>query len=929
MVKLHLPKKKQPVLSDTDEPNVHAPRKQKQTMSVHKALMLVVYVGAIFIFLMGCAYVLVDKDKVAKQIYALILKETGYAAHADRVTFSLLPLPKVTMENLIVENDKRSALASIVEIDEASFELSFVSILKGGAGTAFGSIELFRPMLLLERYPDNGSNWEFMKRFSASKMGDLPVSSISIVDADIKHKNLLRNEEKVYRHLSALFSKGLIGGWSFDGNVEVEDMVNKFTGSVDFAENSSDASASMKPDITWRDDNGQVSYKGTLDVANGQWIFNGDLNLTTKDVIPWMTHFIKQEDLDVLGHALEEKQPIELTMKLAGNKKEQQFRDVKVKLSAGSGVGQIALERSENPHAKMFWDVSELNVNKLLAGTDSDDFSGAALEVVLSKILELPYPTDLKMQVKKLIFSDGLPISVDIAGNVQDLQINLDKVHVGLQTKIAFDVAGRVYKDPAARIVYEGQVETSGEHFLDFVHGNGLELLGLIVPTNDSYKIGMKVSAARDQTIISNIELASGGLKITGGLNVSNILANEIKGTIEVDGGHLDKIFTTALNDAKGNTKNSFDVSPIFLPWLEQVAGSYNLNIVLKNYAFGDAVQDTTSLVMKIMKNKLDISNVDLVLGSTRMRGNVKYEQGGASQRPKVMAKVELSALNFKSDAGESSRILPVPKGNRQPVWSRKMFDFNRFQGFDAEIELKVRRVYHNLFTVDSAVGALSAKDDVWQLKQMQGSVWGGILQAEGQLSLGTIPAASVVFSLNNIPSERFLSSFMGLNGMKGPMSITGQVTASGLNLDGWMSNNSGSFTVSAYNNVINGFDLPALVSLVPRVKAVEEIQNVANDYLLVNQTELDTLAGGFSLENGVLFTDSVNLRTRDAVGKLRTKVDLKTWMMDAVFEFKLLTLSRGDYPSVSILFKDSMDNPEVALDLRALEAFLARRGAN
>jgi hypothetical protein len=31
----------------------------------------------------------------------------------------------------------------------------------------------------------------------------------------------------------------------------------------------------------------------------------------------------------------------------------------------------------------------------------------------------------------------------------------------------------------------------------------------------------------------------------------------------------------------------------------------------------------------------------------------------------------------------------------------------------------------------------------------------------------------------------------------------------------------------------------------------------------------------------------------------------------------------------VSILFKDSMDNPEVALDLRALEAFLARRGAN
>ena len=894
--------------------------------SVKKMATYLAVLGGVLLLILTGLHFLVDKDAISKEIYAVIKQETGYNARAENISLSLIPFPVITMENLLVENDTRSAAASLIEVAQVSFKFSFASLFNGVAG-GFDEITFYHPSLLLERYTDRGVNWEFIKRFSATKMTKIPASKITIENAEIKISDMILGDDVRYDNLNATLSKGFTGGWSVAGSINVEKALNSFTGKIDIVDKGRADHASFAPDVTWSDANGSINYKGALDIIGGSWVWNGDLRLQTKNIIPWLTQFISKNNQEALADSLTIEQPMDIALKLAGNQKEQQLRDVTLKLNAGTGLGQMSIERAEKPHVRVYWDFEDLDFNKLVPSTNNDSFSGAALELLLRQVLSTNYSADIQLNVKKFNLAKGMVGHVVLAGDMKNNAMNLSRGRLRLPGKTTFGLNGSVVKDAAERVIYDGNVEVSGLKFQDFIKGNGLELLGLVIDKNDAFKMSMKASVAREQTILSNVELQSSGVKISGGLNINNKTDNDVQGTITIAGGQLDRLFTSTVLSARAKDKGAYDVAPIFFPWLAQIGGSYNLNVSLKDNTFGKVKNAQSSLLLRLAKNVLAFSQMNIALGDTSVKGEMKFDQNAI--RPKLTAKMDVTSLNFQSEASEKSRMKPVPRGNHQVVWSKTMFDFKEFQGFDAEIDLKVKKIFHNLFELDAVSANISSKDDVWQLKAMQGTVWGGVLQAQGQLSLGTIPAISVAFALQNIPSEKFLDAFMGLNGVEGPMTLTGQIVASGLNLADWVSNNRGSLSISTYNNIIKGFDLPALVKLVPQVSSAEEIQKQAPTQLLTNQSELDTLSGGFALENGVLTSSSssVKLRTRDAVGGLNASIDLKTWMMNAAFEFKLLTVSRGDYPAVSVLFKDSMDDPEVNLDLRALEAFMARRG--
>lgn len=900
------------------------PKRVREEMSVKKFSLFMTYFSIITLFIIGCFYILVDKDAISKQVFEVIRKETGYKTRAEYVSFTLFPLPSVVMNNVYVENDSRSTFANILEVQEVTFRLSFSSLFKGLKGGLY-AVELHKPLLLLEKYTDEGTNWAFIKKYGADKARDLPVSHIVIEDGGIKRSDYITNDESSYDHINVSISKGLLGGLKLSGDVSIGKVKNKFSGEIDVEEQVEHKGVRFKPDMSWSDAYGKATYKGALDLVDGEWIWNGDFAMSSADIMPWIKVFLNQKDQEMLGSVVEVKQPLEIQFALLGDRKQQQFKDIKVKMLAGEGVGQVAVIRQRDPHLKMYWDFKEFNFFKLLPGASEGDFSSVALEYVLGRMLVPSYEAEVNLHVGKFIAIPERVFDLKMAGVIRNAELQVTNMHVAADNNLAFDLNGKISKDAAERVIYEGDVFSRGDRFLDFIKGNGLELLGLMVRENGKFGMGLHISLARDQTIISNVYVDTSDVHITGGLNINNLANTEIKGTLSIAGGKIDKLFSTTLETARAKDRGAYDVIPIAFPWLRNIGGAYNLNITLKDYSFADVVQGESVFNMRISKDKLEMSDVDLTLANVRLKGNLKYNQ--ETTRPNVEAKLDISSLDFQYVEGKQARVKPVPRGNHQNIWSKDIFDYKLYQGFDAEVELRVRKIYHNLFTLDSVSAIILAKDDVWQLKEMQGAVWGGVMQAQGQLSLGTIPAISAAFSVQNIPSERFLNSFFGLDGMQGPMSITGQVMASGLNLDGWMSNNSGTLTLAAYNNTMKGFDLPALVKLVPRVTSVEEIRTLAPKYLLVNKSKLDTVAGTMSLSNGVLTSDNIKLRTRDAVGDVLLNVDLKSWIMDAVVKFKLLTVSRGDYPSVSVLFKDSMDDPQVDLYLRELEAFMARRG--
>lgn len=906
-----------------DENSLKTPKVSRSGAPVKLVVALVLIVGLLFGGLVVGINVMVDKDAIAKNVYDTLKATTGYDVMSESVSLKVFPEPTVILNNFVVVNNPRSATENMFQAQRVELVMGFDGVF-GASSSALDAVKLVNPVLDLERFQDGKTNWEFASKTKALDAMDFSAVAFDIVDGSIIVNDMLTGKNSEFQGIQVNAGKSN-GGLNFDAQATHEG--NNFTlkGTAALGGLHDVDNFVVSPDIVLTQNAGELTYKGSLKRVAGNWRYDGAISVNTTDVLGWLKLVLDTSQKNNLVETVKTALPATINAELSSTETTQSIKNWSIK----SGESDLTLNAEidlahEKPHLALDIRSNKLALEKLLNVNPNEALSTDMLEVVLRTLLTPDVNASVAMNVNAFSLASGVSGNLALAGDLDDGEFVVSQAQYSLPGDATVQLFGVAKVDAEKKSSFEGNLELKGKKFIDFTNGVGLGLGALLTDCNCEFQLQSMLTLSHNQSIISALEAQAGPIKLSAGLNLNSGDLLAVQGGVVLQGLKLDLLdaYIKANNVAKA--KVGVGNPPIYFDWLHDVKSKYALNLELRDYTYKDKSHPQAKFGLQVSPDKLSLSNVNMPIGELFVKGALNYDQ--TQEKPVIDASLHLNQIDATSFSGNARIIKPVPKGNRQQIWSKEVFDLGLLQRFDGKFTLKVDQLKHSIFGMTDINFAFEAKDGSWNISQFDGKIWDGIFQAQGTITFNAISSISLAYIFQEVPAEKVLESVAGLQGLEGPITISGQVSATGLNLADWMNSNKGSITFNGHENYISGFDLAGLVQIMPQVRTIADVNAKVRDALLKNKTYVDTIEGSFSMENGVLNTNTMKMRSRDSITTVSGSIDLTTWMMNMGLQMKVLTLARGDFPTLNLYFSDSMDSPSAALDTKDLEAFVARR---
>ncbi len=908
-----------------DENTVKTPSVSRRSgggvkLAIAAVLLLVLAFGAF----VGVVHAVVNKDEVAQHIYSALKTMTGSDVMAETVTLKVFPVPTVVLNNFVVANDHRSSTENILQVERVEVALTFAS-MADTKSAKLGTVTLINPVLNLDRYQDGGTNWEFASKSGAFKSLEFSVVRLVAKGGSVVFNDMFNARTIEFQNTLSDIKNTGSKQWNVNVQASVDSNVVSVSGTLGLDGLQDLQNFTVGMDMNIKQAAGDASYKGNVKRKDGVFRFDGAVAVNATDMMPWLKMVLDTTQKNNIFDNVKSAMPANIKADLTSTDSSQAVKSMQVQ----SGENKLMLDvtvdyAQQKPSIVLGVNAEKLSLYTLLPSADGVGVSSESVEAVLRTLLVPEVNAQLTMNVADFSMVKGVQGKLALTGDMSDGEFVLSQAQYDMAGEATLQLFGIAKVDAQKSATFEGNLEIEGKKFLDFTKTNGFGLGAVATEYNGPFQLKTMMSISHNQSIVSGLGASAGDLKLSGGLNFNNEDLLAIQGGLVVEGVNLDLLDAYLRSNNKAKEKAAFDNAPLFFDWLRDVQSKYALNLDIRHYIYNKKKHDSGKLALQVAPNKVTLSRMDLMLGDVGVKGDVQFDQ--TKEKPEINATLELSQLDISKFSGKTRVINPVPRGNRQQIWSKEVFDLTALQRFDGSFNVKISKLKHSVFNMDNVQVDIVAHEGRWDVKQLDGYLWDGTLQAQGSISFNAISSVSLAFTLQELPAERLLDAVAGLHGLEGPVSLSGQFAASGLNLADWMGSNKGAMTFRGHENTIKGFDLSGLVQMMPNVRTITDVNSKVRDSLLHNKTYVDTIEGSFSLENGVLQTNTLKMRSRDAVSTVAGTIDLGTWMMNMALQMKILTLARGDFPVVGIFFRDSMDNPDVSLDTRDIEAFVARR---
>lgn len=504
-----------------------------------------------------------------------------------------------------------------------------------------------------------------------------------------------------------------------------------------------------------------------------------------------------------------------------------------------------------------------------------------------------------------------------------ELVINQAVMHMPGDTELL--VFGIIKRSLDQSIHFDGSMELLGKRMLEFAHAFGFDKDKFITEHDGEFRAKASMFLSRANSVISSFKLQAGTLLASGGMTSSEGGDYDNEYTLRISGIKLDPFVPLLVpGSRKDMQKSDFEDIMRRLDWLDTISKRIKLNLVLQNYKLSKTPGRQSALHLTLEQGKFGFQDSEFELGGIVFSGSVGYDQ--REEFPLIKADMSVSSFNIEPFTARNLRKAPVPRGNFKTVWKEEFFSFSYLKGYNSDLDIRIRNVVHPELGMQNARLVATSQNGKWDIKSFRGDIWDGVVKMNGMLDVASIPSMTLSFSLENIESVRLFSAFAGHENFLGKLSLNGQLATSGISAHNWIKNARGTFVVLGQNMIVKGFDVSSLVQAIPSVRSVADVTNTVRVAMLRRHTSFALVEGGFYLDNGVFKSTELKLRAKHSIGVVSGEMDLVSWNMNCRIDFGLITLARGDYPSISILFTNSIDDPEMTPDTRSLESFIARK---
>ncbi len=878
-----------------------------------------------FFFLLWLALsILVDEDAIAKEFIAKVKSVTGYAVSYGEMDVSVLPVPTVTLYKVKLDNDPKASSQNFLIADRVEVSVDLMSLLSGNM--QFNRLLLDKPQFQLEKFADKTTNWAFMEALNDKDMAmqegvNLILQSGTLTFVDVVN-NKVKSIDKFSIDLDISPKTFDVAGSFLLDNKQVrldgEFTVSAFTGIEDF---------SMKGSLAAREAQNNLIYKGDMGRAAGLLTLNGTLESTFVDLKPWLFEVVSKDSQKVIGDAIPNPIPASFAANVVKAGPILNVTNLTVKGGVTAGTGGLSWTDDETDKLAMKLDFTTLDFGNIVTKSDML-FAKGAFNRLFGMFLPQGVSAEVAINAQKVHLGTVQADSLELSATLDQQELVLNQAALNLPGDNHILLFGIFKMTLDNQISFDGNIETVGKSLSGLVESLDMISQSFLTDHTGEFRGRAELNLSSTLNIISGIKFQAGDLLVAGGVTLGTSKEADAEITMEVDNikldGMLSYLIPTSPKDL-GAVGTGFEDVKRNVSWLAEFKHRILFNVVLPRYSLGGRTgTKPAAFIVKLEPNSIDFRKADIKLDDLEVRGNLKYTQ--LTRIPSVEGDIYLSYLNIATAFGKKMRLSPVARGNRQEVWDTEYFNVNFLKGYDTFVKVNIGNLLHPDFGMTNVTAILNSKNDRWNIDEFQGNIWEGQVKGAFVLDVSSVPGISAQLGIGAVRADRMMDALIGQPSFRGFINVNAQIATSGLNMVSWVRNSMGHISFTGQNFAIKGFDVASLVQTVPLMRSVTDVVNTARVSLLKNQSTFSVISGFFNIEQGVMSTPEIKLRSKHATGTLKGQMDLLPWMMDMSVDFALTTLDPANYPVLRILFKDSIDDPIINFDTRSLEAFIARK---
>jgi uncharacterized protein involved in outer membrane biogenesis len=327
-----------------------------------------------------------------------------------------------------------------------------------------------------------------------------------------------------------------------------------------------------------------------------------------------------------------------------------------------------------------------------------------------------------------------------------------------------------------------------------------------------------------------------------------------------------------------------------------------------------------------------------LSIGEMAIEGDATFD--GTGVHPKLTADIrfnELALDRFLPDRQSASLEAPktpqtiwLAQASAGPIgaavrrWSRETFDLAPLALLDADLSLAGDGLAWGKWRIERPVAVVALADGVLRLDRLSGGMFGGTIEATGQIAADGGQAKSGV-TVRHAAIEQALQEAAGIGVLAGRADVDLALTSAGRSAAELVARLEGSGRLAGRDGTIAGVDLPAVSARLNESNRAIDLPSLFRG-LAGGTTRYQTLEGNFRIADGIVQSDDLRLVADAAEASADMTIDLPKWLLRSRLAVRLTDHPAA--PPFAITLDGPLDAPRRIFDVNALESYLLKKPA-
>lgn len=400
-----------------------------------------------------------------------------------------------------------------------------------------------------------------------------------------------------------------------------------------------------------------------------------------------------------------------------------------------------------------------------------------------------------------------------------------------------------------------------------------------------------------------------------------------LRGTIEATGAITDLTKTPVLGDLSLRLKHPNYVQLV--------------NMIKPGFKSAVTISKNLDLFASIAQKEgvYRFSDIKAMVGPTAIAGMVAADMTGT--KPKVTGQIQFGdvplsdLLGHEKPSHKASATGKSTQDTQDVRWSREPIDASVLHAFDADLQISAKSFTYGTWTVSGLALEILIENGRMTVEKMDGNLYGGRVSLNGDVTApekkGLPLAIKGKVDARDVDIESFVQSFSGrkLINAKGTIFFDADVSLTGASPAALIFDLNGTGGADGVNLVIEGFDLARLSRTLaqPSSSMTENLGSLLNSTMNSGSTEFETLHSRYTIKNGVINFDALELKGPEAVVTGTGHINLPVWSINLETEVDLA--APEDAPSLRTVFKGPLDNPVSTFGKSALDSWFQTQFGN